>query len=232
MKKAKKTVKAAKKTTKKTVAKKAAPKKSAKKAAAKKPAVKKAAAKKKPAVKKAAAKKKPAVKKAVAKKKPAAPKKPVAKKRVARKPKPTQITNPIKRSAASKATKKTPKIRLTPKTKEQFISMLVAMRQRLTGQIAALQGDSLKRLDAGNSEEDGSDAFERQFALNLASTENDVVFEIDEALQRIEHKTYGVCEQCSNGIESARLKALPFVRMCIGCKTEIEKGTRRFKPTL
>ena len=79
------------------------------------------------------------------------------------------------------------------------------MRNRLTGQIAALQGDSLQRQDAVNSEEDGTDAFERQFALNLASTENDVVFEIDEALQRLNQKSYGVCEQCGGGIEAPPL---------------------------
>lgn len=169
-----------------------------------------------------------------------APKKP-AKKTISKKPVSKKKAVPVKAAAVKKSAlkagrvlkkevKKTPKLRLTPKTEEEYKKMLIAMRQRLTGQIAALQGDSLQRQDAVNSEEDGTDAFERQFALNLASTENDVVFEIDEALHRIELKTYGVCEQCGGGIEAARLKALPFVRMCIGCKTEIEKGTRRFRP--
>ncbi len=214
MKKAKKSVK------------KPAAKKAAKKKPVKKPAAKKAAPKKKAAAKKAAAKKKPAAKKAAPKKKPAAkkaaPKKKAAKKKTARK---------VIRTVSVKPAKKTRKIRLTAKTEEEYKALLIAMRNRLTGQIAALKGDSLQRQDAVNSEEDGTDAFERQFALNLASTENDVVFEIDEALQRLAQRTYGVCEQCGGGIEAARLKALPFVRMCIGCKTENEKGTRRFRPT-
>jgi DnaK suppressor protein len=217
MKKAKKTVKKA--TTKKTAKKKPAKKATAKKKAPAKKTVKKA-------VKKTAAKKKPA-KKAAPKKKAATKKKASAKKTAAKK----KVVRKVVKTVSVKPAKKTRKIRLTPKTEDEYRSLLVAMRNRLTGQIAALQGDSLQRQDAVNSEEDGTDAFERQFALNLASTENDVVFEIDEALQRLAQKTYGVCEQCSGGIEAARLKALPFVRMCISCKTENEKGTRRFRPT-
>lgn len=175
--------------------------------------------------------------------------KPVAKKKAVKKPAAGKVA--VKKPAAVKSKKaavkrvpaaakamagkskavEVPRIKLTAKTEQEFKDMLIAMRQRLTGQIAALQDDSLQRQDAVNSEEDGTDAFERQFALNIASSENEVVFEIDEALQRISQKAYGVCEQCGGGIEEARLKALPFVRMCIRCKTENEKGVRRFRPT-
>lgn len=186
---------------------------------------KKAPARKKPAVKKAP--KKTGAKKSSAKPvKKAAPKKKVVKKASAKK-----AVKKVAKVVQPKPAKKR-KIRLTSKKADEYKAMLIAMRQRLTGQIANLQGDSLQRQDGVNSEEDGTDAAERQFALNLASSENDVVFEIDEALQRLSLKTYGVCEQCSGGIEAARLNALPFVRMCISCKTENEKGTRRFRPTL
>jgi len=120
--------------------------------------------------------------------------------------------------------------RLTQHMLDEFRTMLMAMRNRLTGQIASLKDDSLQRQDAVNSEEDGTDAFERQFALNIASTENDVVFEIDEALQRMAQGGYGTCEQCKCMVELPRLRALPFVRMCIRCKTETEKGTPKFRP--
>lgn len=186
----------------------------------------KKANKTKPAAKNKTAAKKPAAAKSSAKKAQGNGK--AVKKAVPEKKAPRRL---IKTVAASKTSKKVPKVRLTQKTEDEFKDMLISMRNRLAGQIAALQGDSLQRQDAVNSEEDGTDAFERQFALSLASSENDVVFEIDEALQRLSQKTYGICEQCGGGIELARLKALPFVRMCIGCKTENEKGTRRFRPT-
>lgn len=106
----------------------------------------------------------------------------------------------------------------------EFRTLLLAARDQLKGQIESLKGDSLKREDAVNSEEDGTDAFERQFALNIAWSENDSVFEIDDALRRIEEGSYGVCEDCGELINMPRLKALPFVRLCIGCKAKQENG--------
>jgi len=120
-----------------------------------------------------------------------------------------------------------PKIKLPHATKKEFRDMLMGLRDRLTGQITALKGDSLQRFDAANTEEDGTDAFERQFALNLVSSEQDALFEIDEALRRLDDSTYGVCLQCGKLIESPRLKALPFVKMCVKCQSDNEKSGRR-----
>lgn len=122
------------------------------------------------------------------------------------------------------------KVKLNKKTVNEFKDILIAIKMRLTGQIASLKNESLQRDDSVNSEEDGTDAFDRQFALNIASTENDVVYEVDEAMQRIEQGTYGVCDQCKGLIELPRLKAVPYVRMCIKCKSENEKGTLKYRP--
>lgn len=121
-------------------------------------------------------------------------------------------------------------VKIGKKTLSEFKEMLIAMRQRLTGQIATLKDDSLQREDSVNSEEDGTDAFERQFALNIASSENEVVLDIDEALRRIDLGTYGMCEQCRAPVEIQRLKAMPFAKMCIKCKAENEKGTLKYRP--
>jgi RNA polymerase-binding protein DksA len=108
--------------------------------------------------------------------------------------------------------------------KQELLSMLLEMRERLGGQVAALKGDSLKREDGVNSAEDGTDAFERQFALNIASSEHNSLVEIEEALRRLNEGTYGICEECANVIEMPRLKALPFVSKCIGCQSKTENG--------
>jgi DnaK suppressor protein len=107
--------------------------------------------------------------------------------------------------------------------------VLIKMRDRLTGQISALSDDSLKYIDDASSE-DRTDDFDREFALNLASSEHDSIFEIDGALRRIEEGIYGVCDSCSCQIEKPRLHALPFCRMCIKCQSEQEKGRSRFRP--
>jgi DnaK suppressor protein len=122
-----------------------------------------------------------------------------------------------------------PTVKLPVAKKKEFRDMLLGLRERLAGQITALKGDSLQRFDAANTEEDGTDAFERQFALNLVSSEQDALFEIDEALRRLDEGIYGVCLQCRKLIESSRLKALPFVKMCVKCQSHNEKGKPGFR---
>lgn len=119
----------------------------------------------------------------------------------------------------AKATRK-----LTPTQSKMYEQKLLRLRDELSRQIAFLRGASLTRSDEVNPEEDGSDAFERQLALKLASNEGDAIFEIDEALQRIKEGVYAICEDCGCIINSARLKALPFVRRCVECKRVAEKA--------
>jgi RNA polymerase-binding transcription factor DksA len=131
--------------------------------------------------------------------------------------------------AKETAAKPKPK-KLSAAQKKEIRDMLLAMRDRLQGQITALRGDSLVRDDDVITGEDGSDFFERQFALNIASSEHDSVVEIDEALRRLDEGTYGACEECGELIESPRLRALPFVRRCIRCQSHNENGKVRFRP--
>ncbi len=113
--------------------------------------------------------------------------------------------------------------RLTDKQLASFEEMLLRIRAELLRQIAYLRGASLTRSDEVNPEEDGTDAFERQLALKLAAGEGDSIFEIDEALERIRQKMYGICEECSCVIPRPRLKALPFARRCVECQSKVEQ---------
>ena len=54
--------------------------------------------------------------------------------------------------------------------------------------------------------------------LKLKQTDAKILQAIEEALQRIEHGTYGVCRDCGEPIAVARLKAIPWTRVCIACK--------------
>ncbi len=111
----------------------------------------------------------------------------------------------------------------------QLKDALIKMRDRLTGQISSQSVDSLKYVD-DTSSEDRTDDFDKEFALNLVSSEHDSVFEIDNALRRITEGSYGFCDGCGCAIEKPRLHALPFARMCIRCQSEQEKGRTRFRP--
>lgn len=69
----------------------------------------------------------------------------------------------------------------------------------------------------------GSDAYDRDFALSILSQEQNSLYEIDEALKRIDDGTYGVCEVSNKAIPRARLEALPFTRFTVECQAELEK---------
>lgn len=167
--------------------------------------------------------------KGVKKAAPKSTKKAVTKKAAAKKAAPKASA---KNPATAKSTTKSAKPKLKAKDRKELLKAMLALRDRLTKHVAALKRASLTRHDSVISPEDGTDVFDRQFALNLASSENESVFEIDEALRRLNEGTYGLCEECGCLIGLLRLKALPFVRACIKCQSEKEKkGRARFRPT-
>lgn len=90
-----------------------------------------------------------------------------------------------------------------------------SLRTRAEGSEASAFG--MHQADAG------SDAYDRDFALNLLSQEQDALYEIDQALERIESGTYGVCEMSGKQIPHARLQAIPFARYTVDCQSELER---------
>jgi DnaK suppressor protein len=167
--------------------------------------------------------------KAVAVKKPSVNRKTAAPARTPRKSVPAPA---VGKKIATPVQNTTPRKGLTKTEKDQLRLLLINLKERLAGQVTALKIDSLQREDGVNSAEDGTDAFERQFALTIASAENHDLVEIDEALQRLGDGTYGVCQECTGMIEAPRLKALPFVRKCIACQSKTESGRKSRAATL
>ena len=72
----------------------------------------------------------------------------------------------------------------------------------------------------------GSDSYDRDFALSLLSQEQDALYEIDEALKRIEQGIYGVCEMSGKPINHERLEAIPFTRFTVECQSQIERQNK------
>ncbi len=63
-----------------------------------------------------------------------------------------------------------------------------------------------------------ADSYEREKNAGLANNINNILYEINEALYRIEKGEYGLCEVCHNKISDERLQVMPYARMCIDCK--------------
>ncbi len=112
---------------------------------------------------------------------------------------------------------------------ERFKKLLLDLRARLTGQISSLANESLTVADETPSE-DRTDDFDREFALNVAGSVQDALFEIDEALRRILEGRYGICEISGKAIEKERLKALPYARFCVAVQQDMERGRTRYRP--
>ena len=74
-----------------------------------------------------------------------------------------------------------------------------------------------------------SDERDREINFILNDREREKLLAIDEALQRIKDKTYGICESCEGEIHLGRLKVLPFTRLCVKCQEENEKESKRQK---
>lgn len=92
------------------------------------------------------------------------------------------------------------------------------LRSRAEGSEASAFG--MHQADAG------SDAYDRDFALNLLSQEQDALYEIDEALKRVEAGTYGTCEMSGKPINHERLEAIPFTRFTVECQSQIERQNK------
>ena len=69
----------------------------------------------------------------------------------------------------------------------------------------------------------GTDNFDRDFALSLLSADQDAVYEIEEALKRIEKGSYGVCELTGKTIPKARLDAIPWTRFTVEAQAQLER---------
>jgi RNA polymerase-binding protein DksA len=72
-----------------------------------------------------------------------------------------------------------------------------------------------------------SDNFEREISLGLAASEQDLLCQIDDAINRIKEKNFGICQICSKEIGMKRLLAVPYAVLCIACKEREEKKGKK-----
>jgi len=113
---------------------------------------------------------------------------------------------------------------------ERFKEALLKRRKVLNGSVSKMQEAALNKDrdeasgDFNHMADMGTDNFDQDFTLGLIENEEEELRAIDEALKKIENNTYGLCESCGVIIPKARLKALPFAKMCVKCKEKEESG--------
>jgi DnaK suppressor protein len=123
--------------------------------------------------------------------------------------------------------------RLDPFVRQQK-EKLLQLRDAMVDSMAGVAQDTLRSRAEGSEAsafgmhqaDAGSDAYDRDFALSLLSQEQDALYEIDQALKRIELGTYGKCEMSGKQIPRARLEAIPFARFTVECQSQLEKQNK------
>ena len=108
---------------------------------------------------------------------------------------------------------------------QKFYTRLLELREQLLRQMNGLAKESAQEM-AGYSlhmADSGTDNFDRDFALSLLSSDQDAIYEIEEALKRIEKNTYGICELTGKPIPKARLEAIPWTRFTVQAQSQLEK---------
>jgi RNA polymerase-binding transcription factor DksA len=101
---------------------------------------------------------------------------------------------------------------------------LMELRERLMAQMSGLAKESAEEMTSYSLHmaDSGTDNFDRDFALSLLSSDQDAIYEIEEALKRIEKKTYGICELTGKSIPKSRLDAIPWTRFTVEAQSQLE----------
>jgi len=85
-------------------------------------------------------------------------------------------------------------------------------------------GGDAGKAHSNHMADQGSDEIQYETTIQFASSEGRYLYQIDQALQRIEDGTYGKCQDCEVQIGNERLKAKLDARLCIACQEKEERG--------
>ena len=112
---------------------------------------------------------------------------------------------------------------------------LEGLRDRLSGQVTE-HSDQAMHAQGGEASgslsnaplhmaDMGTDNFEQEMSFSLIENETQVLEQVNEALERMQQGTYGLCEECRKPIPKPRLQAIPYARYCVECARKVEEGT-------
>jgi len=157
-------------------------------------------------------------------KKPAAKKKIVKPKKAAAKKQKIQVKKPARKTPKSAALKNkktdlTPREKVIMGIKKKLLTQREILLKEAEGALNSLPGE-INFPDMGDQATAETD---RNFMLRLRDRERLLLKKIDEAVERIDNGTFGICEECGNGIGIKRLAARPVTTLCIECKTRQEE---------
>ena len=119
---------------------------------------------------------------------------------------------------------------------KQFRQLLITERIKLVEEIKSIAKDASTSPREASGDlsaytvhmaDMAADTYERELSMNIASSEQQILYQIDEALKRLDDGSFGLCQQCNQPIAMSRLKAVPYASLCIECQRAKEQKTKR-----
>jgi DnaK suppressor protein len=115
---------------------------------------------------------------------------------------------------------------------EEFRELLLTKRQELIRDVTNLESEAMRQSSGGGATSSmpihmadlGSDTWEQELTLGLIENERILLREIDEALDRIDTRTFGMCLATNKRISKSRLRAKPWAKYCIEYARKRELG--------
>ena len=125
------------------------------------------------------------------------------------------------------------KNKLNKKDLTEYKKLITKRKNEILDSISRISEDTLKKSQKDASgdisgysfhmADVATDNYDREFSLGQASNDRKFLYELEDALKRIEEGTFGVCEECKSSLTKARLMALPYARLCLDCQQKREK---------
>jgi len=120
-----------------------------------------------------------------------------------------------------------------PELKE-FKKIILKRKEEIDDEIKHISDDTLKKSQKDASgdisgytyhmADVATDNYDREFSLGLASNDRKSLYELNDALKKVEDGTFGICEDCKKLITKIRLKAVPQARLCVKCQEKRDKS--------
>ena len=125
---------------------------------------------------------------------------------------------------------------LTKEQSKQFRQFLLTERMKLAEEIKSIAHDASKTPRDASGDLSGytlhmadmaADTYERELSMNIVSSEQELLYQIDDALKRLDDGSFGVCQHCNQPIAMSRLKAIPYASLCLECQRAKEQKHKR-----
>ncbi len=125
---------------------------------------------------------------------------------------------------------------MTKQQLKQFRQALLQERTKFASEIKAIVKETSKNPREASGDlsaytvhmaDMSADTYDRELSMNIVSSEQEVLYQIDDALKRMEEGTFGVCQQCGKPINLSRLRAVPYASLCISCQRTKEQKAKR-----